>query len=231
MINSCLKIFIGLLLFLPGVSAAHEEEVLFNRIYLQAGAEREIPNDQMEVWVYSEQQGKEPGELADRVNRDMAWALDMVKPYQEVKSSTRAYRTTPIYKDRTIVGWRVVQELALKSKAITRLTELTGRLQERLKVRQMQFTPTEETRTKNENELIEEALQAFHQRVGIVKKHMPGKDFRIVDLHVNTSDQYIPPVARMESAPMKVISSAKPPAVEAGTSRVTVTVSGSVQFF
>ena len=210
---------------------ADDEETLFNRVYLQAKAEREVPNDQMQVMMISEHQGKKPNLIAEQVNKDMAWALDIAKLFKSVQASTKAYRTTPVYKDRLVVAWRANQELQLTSQSIAKLNELVGRLQEKLNVVQMQFMPTEETRTRHENELIEEALVAFKNRVAIIHKHMDEKSYRIVDLHVNTSDRFPSPIRRTERVSMNIMSSAQAPVVEAGSSKVTVTVSGSVQFF
>jgi len=113
---------------------------------------------------------------------------------------------------------------------VPRLTALVGELQARLQVRGMQFYPTRATRDGIVDELITEAMAAFKKRVRIVSAEMDEKNYRIVDLRVETGDGFTPyPVARASRAmEMKMDAS---PAVEAGTSSVTVTVSGSVQFF
>lgn len=209
-------------------SRAGEEEVLFNRVYLDAQAERQIPNDEMRVVLVTEHQGKSPADLAERVNRDMSWALDLAKGAKDVAPATGSYRTFPLYEDRLIVGWRATQELELTSTSMARLTELTGKLQERLQVRDMQFRPTKATRDKFQEELMEEALAAFKRRAEIVSRHMSSKDYRIVELHVNAGGG--PQPVMYERAMMKMDAGAAP-AVEAGTSLLTVTVSGNVQFY
>jgi predicted secreted protein len=210
------------------ISRAGEEEVLFNRVYLDAQAERQIPNDEMRVILVTEQQGKSPADLAERVNRDMAWALELAKSAKDVASGTGSYRTFPLYQDKLIVGWRATQELELTSTSMARLTELTGKLQERLQVRDMQFRPTRATRDKFQEELMEEALAAFKRRAEIVSRHMPSKDYRIVELHVNAGGG--PQPVMYERAMMKM-DGGSAPAVEAGTSLLIVTVSGNVQFY
>jgi predicted secreted protein len=59
---------------------------------------------------------------------------------------------------------------------------------------------------------------------------MDNMDYRIIELHVNTGGQR-PPVMYAERAMVQSMDARKAPAVEAGTSKLTVTVSGSVQFF
>jgi len=209
-------------------SPADEEKVLFNRVYLDAQAERQVPNDEMRVVLATEHQGKSPADLAERVNRDMSWALDVVKSVKEVAAASGSYRTFPLYENNLIVGWSATQELELTSTSMSRLTELTGKLQERLQVRDMQFRPTKATRDQHQEELMEEALAAFKRRAEIVSRHMPTKDYRIVELHVNAGGG--PQPVMYERAMMKMDTGSQP-AVEAGTSLLIVTVSGNVQFY
>ena len=218
-------------LFLVVNAYAHDDEVLFNRVNIQAQAEREVPNDEMQVLLVTEHQGKQPAAIADQVNADMDWALKRSKQVKGVEVSTASYQTYPIYKDRDVVGWRVSQELQLKSSDTTKLSELVGALQERLQVRRMQFNTTKATRDHYENELIDEALEAFKRRVEIVQKHMDGKDYRIIELHVNTGGYSGPVLYQERAAKFSTMAMDAAPSVEAGTSKLTVTVSGSVQFF
>jgi len=210
-------------------SYAHDNEPLFNQVNLQAQAEREIPNDQLTVMLAVEEEGKEAAKIANKINQDMDWALKIVGEKSEIDSRTQAYNTYPIYDKRTVIGWRAIQQLELKSTNITKLSELVGKLQKRLQVKNMRFSPTRETRVQYENELIEEAMIAFKQRVDIVKKHMDNKNVRIVNMHVNTGGGHNRPV--YAESRMMAMDSKSAPAVEAGTSQITVTVSGSVQFF
>ena len=210
---------------------AHDNEPLFNQVNLQAQSERDIPNDQLTVLLAVEEEGKEAAKIANKINKDMEWALNIAGKHNDIESRTLSYNTHPIYDKRTVIGWRAIQQLELKSTNITELSELVGELQDRLQVKNMKFNPTRETRERYENELIEEAMLAFKQRVEIVKKHMDEKNVRIVNLHVNTSGGRPQPIYA-ESRMMAMDSMSKSaPAVEAGTSKITVTVSGSVQFF
>ncbi|MGH8248912.1 MAG: SIMPL domain-containing protein [Gammaproteobacteria bacterium] len=218
---------------LSGVSLpliAHEEDILFNRVFLEAQAQRRVPNDEMQVLLVTEHQGKSPQGIAESVNADMNWALSEAKAYKEVAAATRGYQTFPIYDKRIIVGWRATQELQLTSQSMTRLTELAGKLQERLQVHQMLFRPTKKTQDQYQDELIEEALVAFKRRAEIVGRQMENKEYRIVELHVNAGGDQ-PPVMFAERAAMMAADANLAPSVEAGTSTVTVTVSGSIQFY
>jgi predicted secreted protein len=222
-------VFLSLVIFFFPV-IAHDNESLFNQVNLQAQSEMEVPNDQLTVLLSVEEEGKEAAKIANKINKDMDWALNKTKTLQEIETRSLSYNTYPVYDKRTVVAWRATQQLELKSTNITALSELVGDLQERLHVKNMSFSPTKETRKRYEDELIEEAMSAFKQRVELVKKHMDSNNVRIVSIHVNTGGNYHPAPVYAESRAMSM-SLKSAPAVEAGTSKITVTVSGSVQFF
>jgi len=224
------SLYAFLLFFLISPVTAHDNESLFNQVNLQAQAEREVPNDQMIVLLATEHEGSDTAGLAAKVNSDMQWALDVIKKYSSVESQSKSYQTYPTYRKQIVIGWRASQQIEIKSENIAALTELVGKLQEKLQVKQMSFSPTTETRVRFENELIEEAMQSFLARVEIVKKNMPNKNYRIINLNINTGG-YRPPVMHMQRDMMQSMEMASAPAVEAGKSKITVTVSGSVQYF
>jgi len=213
------------------VSAAgdNNNDVLFNQVHLEASAERNVENDRLDVTLEAEAQGKAPGRIAAEVNETMDWALKQVRPISEIEAQTGTYRTYPVYRDQVVVAWRARQQLLLKSREIRELSELVGMLQEKLQVKQMQFSVSPEARREAENTLIGEAMQAFRQRIMTVREHMDGSDYRVVNLHINTGRPS--PVVYQERAMAMSARDAAAPAVESGTSRVTVTVNGSVQFY
>ena len=227
-----IKIFsIPVLLLCIALSAnAHDQERLFNEVQLYATVERDIPNEELKVFLVAEHQGSDPSEIARRVNRDMDWALGKARNSENIETRTMSYHTSPIYRDRNITGWRASQELELTSQSVEELTELVGELQEKLQVRQMTFSPTSETRDRYEKELIGLAMEEFKNKVEVVGRHMTNMDYRIIRLDINTSDQNMPRVAYAERAVMSM-DAAMAPAVEAGTSKISVTVNGSVQFY
>jgi len=226
---SALALLACLLMFYAFPSFA-DDETLFNTVNLQAQAEREIPNDQMIVLLATEHEGSNTTGLTAKINLDMQWALEIINKYSAVESQSKSYQTYPTYRKQVVIGWRASQQIEIKSENIAALTELVGKLQEKLQVKQMSFSPTTETRVRIENELIEEAMQAFLARVEIVKKNMPEKNHRIINLNINTGG-YRPPIVHAQRTMMNSMEMASAPSVEAGKSKLTVTVSGSVQYF
>ncbi len=223
--------FAGILLAVcfPVSATGDDNDVLFNQVHMEASAERDVENDRLDVTLAVEVQGKEPGRIAGQVNEVMEWALKQVGGNDAIEAQTGSYQTYPVYRDQVVIAWRARQQLLLESREITELSELVGVLQEKLQVKQMQFSVSPEARREAENALISEAMQAFKQRIMTVQEHMDGSDYRIVNLHINTGRSS--PVMYQERAMATSARDAAAPAVESGTSQVTVTINGSVQFY
>lgn len=222
----------GIVLTAPlSIAAAGDSnnDVLFNQVHLEASAESDVENDRLDVTLAVEFQGKEPGRIAAQVNEVMDWALRQIRGGGEIEAQTGTYQTYPVYRDQVVVAWRARQQLLLNSRNITELSELVGELQERLQVKQMHFSVSPEARREAENTLISEAMEAFKQRVDTLREHMDGSDYRIVNLHVNSGQPS--PVMHRERAMALSTADSAAPAVESGTSQVSVTINGSVQFY
>lgn len=225
------KIHSFLILMIMSVACmAAESEQLFDVFGIQAQAEAEVDNDEMRVILAVENQNRNPAVLSDSINRDMQWALSQIKKAPALQARTLSYSSFPVYEDQQIVAWQAVQQIELKSTDVAAMNDMVGNLQARLQVKQMSFRPTSATRKAAENRLVDQALDAFKGRAELVRKNMNAKGYRIVQVDIQTGNQF-QPVPYAERANMAMFSSAKTaaPAVEAGTSTTTVTVNGSIQ--
>jgi predicted secreted protein len=200
----------------------------YNRIQLQAQQLESVSNDTMHVTLNTFGEARDPAGLAARINEDMEWALAVAKRQLGITAGTGGYQTYPVYKDNVLKGWRGEQSLELEGKDSRAMSRLVGELQEKLQVKSMSFSVSEEKRAEVENRLISRALDAFKARAAIVVGNLHATGYRIVDITISTSSQRPPapyPVARM-AATMQAESRV---AVEAGESNVSVMVSGTVE--
>ncbi len=204
-----------------------DEDLHYNQVRLQAEQTEAVSNDTMHVTLSTFAEARDPADLAAAINRDMDWALQIASSVEGVAVSTAGYQTYPVHKDNVIKSWRGEQNLMLEGSDHEAIGRLVGTLQEKLQVKSMQFSVSDERRRVVENRLIGRALDAFRERAGIVGSNLEAKGYRIVELNINTSSQR-PPVpyqARMVS-----MEAAAPPVVtEAGDSDVRVTISGTVE--
>ena len=212
-----------LLVALPAL--AQEPAPLFNLVTLWAQAERGVPNDTVYATLAAEAEGGDPAQLADGVNRTMRRALDLARAYPAVKARSGNYQTYPVYDKNRIARWRVRQELRLEASDFGAATELIGKLQSILAVAQLSHGVSAEARRQVENALIAEAIAAFEERARIARDSLKTKSYRVRDLSVSGGG----PVPPRPLAMRTLVAEAAAPALEAGSSRIAVTVSGTVQ--
>lgn len=221
-----LKSLIVLLLIHP-ICWAEDAPSHYNRISLQAEASAEVDNDQLVAVLYRQKEGQDSASLASEINRNMQWAMDLAGKVKGIKAQTLDYRTTPVYRKNTASGWRVSQSLRLESSDHRALSHLIGQLQTRLAVQSMSYQVSERKRQQAEEQLITEALARFQSRAKLVARQLGRKDYRLVQLDVNTNDTAAPPMPKTRMMAASAVSNT--PRLEAGTSEVRVRVRGSVE--
>ena len=204
-----------------------DEPLRYNQVHLQAQQSESVSNDTMHVSLSTHAEERDPAKLARKINEDMEWALAKAKQVEGVKISTGSYQTWPITTKNITTGWRGQQSLELESKDTGSLALLAGELQDRLQIKSMRFSVSDDRRMAVENRLIGAALNAFKQRARIVGDNLEANGYRIVDINIGTSGQ-APPV--MYQARMAVAMEASDAvAVEGGESDIRVTVNGTVE--
>jgi predicted secreted protein len=223
------RVLVLLLGLMTAALTQADDELHYKLVSFQVSVEREVANDQMQVSLKVEHEATSAKDAADRVNRDMQWALGIAKSYDSVRVSTRNYSTRPRYDKRHIIGWYASQQLFLEGESFEQVSELVTRLQEKLQVESMAFVPTAKTRKATEDELVVEALQAFTARAVIVTETMKAAAYEVVDIHVGSQGHY-PPMARMRAGAAAMEGfGVSDVAIDAGTSKVVVTANGRVQ--
>jgi predicted secreted protein len=220
-------IMLCLLVWATGVWA--DTDLHYNQVHLQSQQSESVSNDTMHVTLGTHAEQRDPASLARKINEDMEWALSKAKQVKGVKVSTGSYQTWPITNKKVTTGWRGQQNLELESKDTGSLARLAGELQDRLQIKSMNFTVSDDKRMAVENRLIEAALNAFKDRARIVGDNLKADGYRIVDINIGTSGQ-APPVRHMPRMAMAMEAN-NTVAVEGGESDVQVTVSGTIELF
>ena len=225
-----MKKFITLiLLWLPAAALAHDgAETLFNLVSLQAQVTREAPNDLLQAVLSIDMEDRDPAKLADSANRAMQDALKIAAAFKPVKVKSGNYQTYPVYDKTHITHWRVRQELRLESKDFEAATTLIAKLQGTLQLANMEFSVAPETQRAVESALISEAIQAFSARADIVRAALKAHSYKVKDMQINTGQGNPRPILarQLMSKSAEMVST---PAVEAGTSQISVNVTGSIK--
>lgn len=208
--------------------AAAQSDVVYDQVDLSVSAEREIENDELVAVVYAQAQAQQQSEAANAVNEDIRWALDLAEQARGVTAQTLQYNSNPVYgSNQRITGWQARQSLRLESRDSDRLSELLAELQERVAIQSVDYRVSRDAREAADEALIEEALASFDARASLVADRLGRSGYRIVRMSVNTGGGRVAPVAFRARA--MVEADVAPPALEAGTQTVSVSVSGTIE--
>ncbi len=213
---------------LTGPAVAHETPPSYDRVNFQVSAAEEVANDTLVAVMYSERSGQKPSTIADEVNRNISWAVDLAKKRNGIKVQTLHYRQDPLYHNQSISGWKIRQSIRLESTEAGSLSALIAEMQERLSVASLRYTVSPARRDEVERRLIAEALKRFRSRGEQIRVELGRSGYRIVNLDVITSGRSPAPV-RMRAAAMMEDAAAAAPAIEPGVQTVSVQVSGSIE--
>jgi len=215
------------LLGAPAARAA-EDPPPMRRVDFTVQTSREVANDWVRAVVGVTDEDGDAAKLADRVNQAITWALERARAKSGVSAKSGGYSTVPVHDPRKGERrfWRASQDLLLEGADPRAMSELLGELQSRVQLRSIDFTVSPAQRRKVEDELIDEALAAFLARAERVRQRLGGRGYQIVQISIGTSGG-APPVPMLRAAMDS--ANVAPPALEAGTSELVSSVSGSIQ--
>lgn len=215
-------------------AAAHDGGTpapLYGRVNLQGQASVEVENDLMRAVLFTEAEDISPTALAEQVNRVVSEATKTAKAQSGVKVKTGAYNTYPIYNKSKIVRWRARSDLLLESTDFKGLANLIGKLQNNMNLGGVDFSVSEETRKKTDDQLTEAAIADFRRRADMIAKSFGAKGYKLIDAAINANGYQPPPAPMMEMAQARSFKSevVTAPQMEGGTSRLTGMVNGTIQ--
>jgi predicted secreted protein len=209
--------------------AAEPAPPRYNTVSLQASAQRELPNDQLDATLYVEVNDATPAGAADAVNGRVNEALRLARGYASVRTHSGNNQTFPIYtRDNQLQGWRGRGELRIESQDFAAASALIGKLQASLQLRGMRFSVSPQAQREAENALITEAIAAFKARAAIIQAALGGRGYKLRNLDVSSGRSGpVPRMAMAQAAP--AARELAPPALEAGTTTITVNASGTIE--
>ncbi|WP_019592035.1 SIMPL domain-containing protein [Thioalkalivibrio sp. ALRh] len=219
-------LWLSALLLIPALASADGNTTLM----LSGHAEQQVENDRMTVQVQAQARAPDARDAADTVNRRMEQALARAEDYDAVEASTRSYTTQAIHdrdKPGQITAWQVQQTLELVSSDFETLTELVGALQgDELTVGQIRFSLSRETQQEHRKALLEAAMHDWKEQARAMARSLGATHLRPVEVELVDSG-YDRPQPMMAMRAMD--EAASQPALEAGTSTVSVTVRAKVE--
>lgn len=218
-------------------------------IVVPASGEVRRANDQAMVTFTLEEQDKDKAAAASRVNARMKQGSDIVKatdPQAQLK--TRGYYTYPVYADEPIspqprsaskprqpIGWRVGQSLEVTTVNLAGLPKTVAAAQRILAVNGIQFSLTEASVKKADDQRIAAAYRNLTERIVAVATAMGRNpaDAVLDTVDFEASGAYAPaaaPKAMMRAAAMQDAAQVEEPSFEPGETSLSMQVVGKVRF-
>jgi predicted secreted protein len=209
-----------------------DQPLTYDRVSFAVTSERQVQTDEVAAVLAAQRQGAKAAELAREVNGLVTWGLKQAKEVPKVQVQTLAYETVPVYLKGSLSGWRVTQSIRLRARDAAVISELIGRLQERLLLQSVDYVVSDDRRKAAEADLIGRTLDAFKARARLIAERMGQPHYRMVEMHVNTGGQ--PPTPLFRSAPVGRAAAAEastpvPPSIGAGMQTLRVGISGVIE--
>jgi predicted secreted protein len=198
---------------------------------LNAQASAEVQQDVVTITLFYEQEASDPSTLTSSLNQRADAALRQAKVVSGVTARTGSFSIYPSTdRDGRISTWRGRTEVVLESHDFTAASKLAGQMASNMQVGNVQFSLSPEAQRAAEQKLTGEAIASFRQQAGSAAQAFGYSGYSIREANVGQNGVMPRPVMMMSARAMGADSKvAAPLPLEAGTSTVTVTVSGSVQ--
>ena len=209
---------------------AHDDHTVYNQVTFSSAAQAEIGNDVLVITMRAHEKGRNLETLSDNINKTMDWAVKLANRSNDIKSQTRNYQTSPWYEKGKQKGWQISQSLSLSSSNLEEISQLMQQLQTKMQVQSSNYQVSPEKLEKLTGNLTQSALQKFSQRASTISQTLGSDKYKIVKIQISSSsDNHPRPMMAMESMRSASVQSVAAPTFEAGTQKVTVTASGTIE--
>ncbi len=186
-----------------------------------------VANDRIRVNLRAEADNASAAAAASDVNARIARALAKIKGAAGVTAQTSGYSSYQVTERDRPARWRVSQSLTLEGSDFPAMTTLVSSLQGDggLLLSGLQFSVSDELQRQTEDKLTQQAIRAWQERAARAAQGLGFAAWRPGRVSVETGGDSRPPYPMMRAAPAPAAAGA-PVAFEAGTTEVSVTVSG-----
>ncbi|MDH6148798.1 MULTISPECIES: SIMPL domain-containing protein [Paraburkholderia] len=197
---------------------------------LNAQASAEIPQDEVEITLFYEQEASEPSSLTSTLNERADAALQKARGVSGVTARSGAFSIFPSTdRDGRISTWRGRAEVVLESRDFAAASKLAGQMASIMQVGNVRFSLSPEAQRAAEQRLSGEAIKSFREQAAASSQAFGFSGYSIREVNMNHSGVMPRPMMMMSARAMGTDAKSAPLSLEGGTSTVTVNVSGSVQ--
>jgi predicted secreted protein len=197
-------------------------------VTVSGSASANVANDRVRAQLRSEADNVNAAVAASEVNARIAKALARVKGVAGVSAQTSGYSSYQVAERDRTSRWRVSQSLTLEGRDFAAMTGLVSALQadSGLVLSGLQFLLSEDAQRETEDRLTQQAIKAWQDRAARAAQGLGFPLWRPGRVNVQTAGDFRPPYPMLRAAAPQSAAAGAPVAFEAGTTEITVTVSG-----
>ncbi|MGB0719289.1 MAG: SIMPL domain-containing protein [Bdellovibrionales bacterium] len=231
-------LFFAFILFVSAPVMAETKDPVFllgqdeSLLHISATERREVDQDLLIATLRIEVESEDNKKVQNDINTAMAKALELAKPYADVKAITRGYNVHQYDKNgskrdlpRRMV-WKGSQSVELKSKNAEKLLELAGKIQSAgFIMGGLEYTLSPEVAAQIQDEMLEAALEKLQNRAQRAAKALGKSTATLKD--IDTQGNYAPePRATLNSANFSMMASKEmaAPVASPGETTLSMTV-------
>lgn len=196
------------------------------KVHFDANASQLAENDSMRATLFVEVQDTTPNGASAQVTQAANEALRVLAKDKNLHVRTGAYRTYPVSEKGTIKAWRARSELVIESDQIDRVSDAISAVSGSMQLAGVEFFPSAALRKKVEEALVDEAIKAFLDKAKRISMSFGAERFEICEASVTDQTEGPPPRPLMRS--MAAEAAAVAPEFGSGTTRLSVSVAGTI---
>lgn len=211
------QLIIGLLLLICQTTIQAKDQLVSDAIpagtevLLTASSELILPNDEVVLTFYLEQQEADKAKAASSINQKVKDAVETLKSLdREAEVKTTTYFTYPIYggnDQRKIVAWRIRQTVQMISAKVLKAPEMVAKAQSTLALESVTFRLAAATRKRLDAQLFSSAYADLKSKIAYITQAMgkSEKDANVIRMDLSNMRN---PIDQPRPAPMLMRSSA-----------------------
>jgi predicted secreted protein len=226
-------LFCAIVPFIALPAHAQDKAMIKDTLNLDASVSAQITPDTAVITMAVERQGADAAPITNEVNQILAASMKEAKATKDIQASSGAFTTYPRYDNKgQRSGWVVRAEQVYKSKDFVALGKLAGKLSASMQIVNNNFEVSPELKQAEEEKLIADGLAKFQSKARAAVKALGYTGYTIKEVALGSAfegggGRPPMPMARNKEM-MSIQSDGAPVPLEAGQTRLTLNVNGSV---
>ena len=196
-------------------------------VTVSASATTSVPNDRLHAWLRAEAENASAVAAAADVNARVARVLAKLKALPGAQVSTSGYTSQQIVEKGKPARWRIVQTIKVEGTDFAATGDAVARLQaeEGVLLSGISFGVSDELRRRTQDAITEQAIAAWRARAQGAAQGFGIAGWRPGRVTIQAGDP-VRPYPMYARADAQMAASPAPVPLEAGSTEVSVTVSG-----